>query len=217
MGSARNDRSVRRFGVAAAGLLFVAVSALSQDIGPATDYEWELLTPDRTMFRDRTLIGTVPLEQKGGHRTLLGRSEVKTLRGLAVYTDMAFVPGDTVRYFGANLVLTAKDEPLALAILDPDELTPFREALRYLAATAENIRHSERTDTQIFFRGKNEWEILFSQRGTDQQIELHFPAVAPYEEQRQELQTTHVSVLADLIDMALSNLQRQGAAIRERP
>jgi hypothetical protein len=202
--------------VAAAGLLFVAASALSQDIGPATDYEWELLTPDRTMFRDRTLIGNVPLAQEGARKTLLGRSKGKTGRALAVYTDMAFVPGDTVRHFGADLVLTAKDEPLALAILDPDELTPFQEALRYLATTAENIRHSERTDTQIFFRGKNEWKILFTQRGTEQRIEFHFPAVAPYEEQRQELQISHVSALADLIDMALLNLQRQGAVIPKR-
>lgn len=217
MGSAKSKRRVGRFWLSVAGLFLAVVPVQPQDFGPATDYEWELETPGRTMFRNRRLIGSVPLAPGRGLKMPLGKSKARAREALALYSDVTFVPGDTVRYFGVTLELTGKREVLALAVLDPDELAPFRSALRYLLKTAENIRHSERTDTQIFFRGKSDWQILFRQQGTQQQIEIHFPATASYTEQQRELQASQVSALADLIDLAILDLRRQGALVPEVP
>ena len=205
------------FTVVVTSFLFITAPAIAQDLGPATDYDWELQTPGRALFRDRMLIGSVPLEQKRSRKTPLSKSKARTIAALALYSDFAFVPGDTVRYFAVDLVLTDKEKPLAFVILDLDELVPFQAALRYLAKTADNMRNSERTDTQILFRGKSDWQILFRQQGTQQQIEFHFPAMTSYEEQRRELQVSQVSALADLIDIALDNLKRQGVLIPETP
>ncbi|MFH1011153.1 MAG: hypothetical protein V1784_07965 [bacterium] len=201
----------------AAALLLVMGPMLAQELGPATDFEWELQTPDRTLFRDRTLIGSVPLEQGPSQKGKRKKSKTRTPEALALYTDMAFVPGDTVRYFGANLVLQDEEESLAFVILDPDELAPFQEALRYLLKTAENIRDSQRSDTQILFRGKSDWKVVFRQQGTQQRTEIYFPAKNSEKEQRRELQAAQVSALADLVDAAITSLKRQGALPEETP
>ncbi|MBM3324092.1 MAG: hypothetical protein FJY66_00325, partial [Calditrichaeota bacterium] len=148
--------------------LFLIGPMLAQELGPATDYEWELQTPGRTLFRDRTLIGSVPLEPGPSQKGKRKKSKVPAGEALNLYIDMAFVPGDTVRYFGANLVLQGEEEPLAFVILDPDELAPLHDALRYLVKTAENIRNSQRTDTQILFRGRSDWRVTFRQQGIQQ-------------------------------------------------
>jgi len=204
--------------IAGAACLFLTLSpALSQELGPATDYEWELQTPGRTMFRDRSLIGSVPLAQTRERKSPLTKAKVRTHEALAVYTDVSFVPGDTTRYFGADLVLQGEAELFASVILDPDELGPLETALRYILKTAEGIRTSERSDTQIFFRGKNNWEVLFQQQGTAQRIEIHFAAVSSFAEQRRDLQAAQVTALADIVATALSELKRQGALSPEGP
>ncbi len=204
--------------IAGAACLFLALSeALSQELGPATDYEWDLQTPGRTIFRDRTLIGSVPLAQTRERKSPLSKAKVRTHEALAVYTDISFEPGDTTRYFGANLVLQGETELLAFTVLDPEELGPFETALRYILKTAEGIRNSERSDTQIFFRGKNSWEVLFQQQGTVQRIEIHFAAGSSFAEQRRELQAAQVTALADIVSTALSELKRQGALLPEGP
>lgn len=202
---------------AAAFLFFAAALIFAQEIGPATDYEWELLTPDRTMFRDRTLIGSVLLEQRRQRKIPFSKSRVQTLGTVAVYMDIAFVPGDTTRYFGVDLVLQGDEEMLASAILDPDELAPFQSALRYILKTAENMRNSERTDTRIFFRGKSDWEILFQQQGTQQRTEISFPKTTLYEAQSRELRLDQIFELADLIGLAVYELKRQGAHLPKTP
>jgi len=206
-----------RWVVGAACLILALSLALSQELGPATDYEWELQTPGRTIFRDRTLIGSVPLVQTRERKSPLTKAKVRTHEALAVYTDVSFEPGDTTRYFGADLVLQGETELLAFVILDPEELGPFETALRYILKTAEGIRNSERSDTQIFFRGKNNWEVLFQQQGTAQRIEIHFAGVSSFVEQRRELQATQVAALADIVATALSELKRQGALLPEGP
>jgi predicted secreted protein len=194
-------------------LLFMTALLLAQDIEPATDYEWELQTPSRTMFRNRTFVGSVPISERRQSKLPFAKSKTKTLEAVELYTDMAFEPGDTTRYFGANLTLMGKNGVLSLMILDIDELAPFEEALRYLAKTAEGMRVSERTDTQIFFRGKGAWEILFRQQGTEQHIELHFPETSEQEAQQRELDINQVSALADLVNLTMVQLRRQGALL----
>jgi hypothetical protein len=75
------------------------------------------------------------------------------------------------------------------------------------------MRVSERTDTQIFFRGKGAWEILFRQQGTEQHIELHFPETSEQEAQQRELDINQVSALADLVNLTMVQLRRQGALL----
>ncbi len=198
-------------------LLFMTALSLAQDIEPATDYEWELQTPGRTMFRNCTFVGSVPLSERSHRKFPFGKAQAKTLEAVELYTDMAFEPGDTTRYFGANLVLKGQDKPLAFAILDVDELAPFEEALRYLVKTAEGMRTSNRTDTQIFFLGKSAWEILFRQQGTVQHIELHFPETSQQEAHDRELNINQVSTLADLVNLTMVQLERQGALLPEKP
>jgi hypothetical protein len=199
--------------VGAALVLFVG-PLVAQELGPATDFEWELQTPDQTFFRDRMLIGSVPLEQIQS-KGLFRKAKVQTVEALTLYADMAFVPGDTTRYFAADIVLQGGEEPLASANLDPDELAPFEAALRYLVKTAENIRNSERSGTQILFCGKDDWKIEFQQQGTKQRIEIYFPATDSLKEQRRELQAVQVSALADLVEATMTNLKRQGAVLPE--
>jgi hypothetical protein len=207
----KNTKSKRtRWVGAAAALLLVIGPMFAQERGPATDFEWQLQTPDRTFFRDRTLIGSVPLEQTRS-KGVLKKSKARTVEALTLYADMAFVPGDTTRYFGADLVLQSGEELLASAILDPDEVVPFQSALRYLLKIAENMRSSERTGTQILFCGKGDWKVMFEQQGAQQRIEIYFPATASLKEQRRELQTSQVSALADLVEATTENLKRQGA------
>jgi hypothetical protein len=197
-----------------AGVLVLTACLQSQDIGPATDFEWELQTPDQTFFRDRMLIGSVPLEQIHS-KGLFRKSKLQTVEALVLYADMAFVPGDTTRYFAADIVLQGGEEALASANLDPDELAPFQAALRYLVKTAENIRNSERSGTQILFCGKDDWKVEFQQQGTQQRIEIYFPATNSFKEQRRELQAVQVSALADLVEATMTNLKRQGAVLPE--
>ena len=215
----KSGRSQGAFGSAAVFVVLLFMTALSpaQDIEPATDYEWELQTPGRTMFRNRTFVGSVPLLESSHSILPFGKSKAKTLEAVELYIDMAFEPGDTTRYFGANLVLRGKDEPLSLVILDIDELAPFKEALRYLAKTAEGMRTSNRTDTQIFFRGKGAWKILFRQQGTVQHIELHFPQTSQQKAHYRELNINQVSTLANLVNLTMVQLGRQGALLPEKP
>ncbi len=196
-------------------LLFMTALLPAQNIEPATDYEWELQTPGRTMFRNRTFVGSLPISQQSHRKFPFGKSKPTTLEAVELYTDMAFEPRDTTRYFGANLVLKGQDGLLSFTILDIDELAPFETALRYLAKTAEGMQTSERTDTQIFFRGKSAWKILFRQQGTAQLVMLHFPETSQYEAQQQELDLVQVSTLADLVNLTIFQLERQGAMLPE--
>ena len=215
----KSGRSKGALGSAAVLVVLLFMTALSpaQDIEPATDYEWELQTPGRTIFRNRTFVGSVPISERRQSKLPFGKTKAKTLEAVELYTDMAFEPGDTTRYFGANLVLQGQDEPLAFVILDIDELAPFEAALRYLVKTAEGMRISNRTDTQIFFLGKGAWEIHFRQQGTQQLIELHFPETSQYEAKQRDLDINQVSTLADLVSLTVFQLERQGALLPQAP
>jgi hypothetical protein len=163
------------------------------------------------MFRDRSFVGSVPLAQTLERKSPLTKAKVRTHVALAIYTDVSFVPGDTIRYFGADFELQTETELLASVILDPEELAPFETSLRYMVKTAEGIKSSQRSDTQIFFRGKNEWQVLFQQQDTVQHFEVRFAAASPFAEQRRELQASQVITLADVVAAALTELKRQGA------
>ncbi len=61
----------------------------------ATDYEWQLTQPGRTLFRDRLPVGQIAL--------VAGKKEKATGELLQVLTDIAFMPGDSNRFFAVAL------------------------------------------------------------------------------------------------------------------
>lgn len=179
----------------------------------ATDYEWELQVPGRTLFRDRTPIGKISFVKQGARTGLLGKKQKLTGESLALVTDVAFVPGDTVRYFGAMLELTAGEHLISAAVMDGEEVPALWSSLKYMLDTGDKIRNTERTDTRMAFRGKSGWSLTYFQAGTAQQVEISFPAKDKQPEEIRLLTRDELSALKDLVDLALFDLKRQGAQL----
>lgn len=198
--------------ILAAALLLTASAVFPQSAPPATDYEWELQVPGRTMFRDRTPTGTVSLIKTEGKGGLFGGKGKPTGEIIAVFADVSFIPGDTARYYGIALELYGKKELLAAVMLDIDELLPLYEALDYIYGTSGNILQRERADTRIHHRGRDGWQFVFRQTGTDQTLILELPAVGGGTVSR-PLTRTLLASLMDVLRRTHYELSRQGAPL----
>ncbi len=201
-----------RFSLFAFSLFVLASLLFAQAINTATDYEWELQVPGRTLFRDRTPIGKISFVKQGARTGLLGKKQKLTGEALSLITDVAFVPGDTIRYFGAMLELTAGNNQIASAVMDGEEVPALWSSLKYMLETGEKIRNTERTDTRMSFRGKSGWLLTYYQAGTQQSVEISLP-VKDKEPEIRSLTRDELSALKDLVDLALFDLKRQGAQL----
>jgi hypothetical protein len=194
-------------------LLGSAALLLAQPLNSATDYERELQVPGRTLFRDRTPVGKISFIKQGARTGLIGKKQKLTGESLTLLTDVAFIPGDTVRYFGAMLELAAGEHMISSVVLDGEEVPRLWSSITYMLETGEKIRSTERTDTRMQFRGKSGWSLTYFQAGTAQRVELSFPAKDKEPEEVRSLTRDELSALKDLVDLALFDLKRQGAQL----
>ncbi|MBI5058638.1 hypothetical protein HZB60_02515 [candidate division KSB1 bacterium] len=180
--------------------------------GLATDYEWELQSPNRTLFRDLTPVGRISLRHIGGMGGMLGKKGKDTGEDLFVQADVAFIPGDTVRFFAANISLT-NGGVQAESILDAGELPALYSALKYMLQTAGHIIDTDRPDTRVQHRSKSGLTFMFSQRGTEQGFSISWP-VGPGRVVERGLEADQFQSLIDLLDLTMFELRRQGAVIQ---
>lgn len=192
------------------GLLATICTAFAAD-EVLSDYEWQLKTPGRTLFRDRAPVGQIPLSSEGG-KGLFGKKT--SGEQLQLLTDIAFQPGDTTRYFALGLRLVDGDQVLAESFADKDEIPGLLSAARYIVSTATDIAATERPETEIYFQGRAGFKLQFLQIGKAQAFALSFHSTIPERTISRALTSDHISILADLIDLALFELNRQGAGIK---
>ncbi|MBK6765100.1 MAG: hypothetical protein IPG71_01970 [bacterium] len=172
----------------------------------ATDYEWQLTQPGRTLFRDKVPVGQIGF--------VAGKKEKATGEALQVLTDIAFTPGDSTRYFAVTFRVMEGDRLYGEVILDADELPELIKSARYLAATALDIAATERAETDITFRSRAGLSLEFRQVGQQQQLQLALPDPLSDGEIIRPLTSDQYSLFADLLDLAIYELNRQGANIR---
>jgi hypothetical protein len=185
---------------------------LGQPIQSLTDYEWEINTPGRTVFRDRTPVGQIALVKTEG-RGIFGGKGKPTGEMLTMLADVSFIPGDTLRFFGAGIEFDNQKQILGSMMLDTDELPRLRKSASYIAKTATNIANTERLDTSIRYRGKGNWSLEFTQQGQDQFLGLSWTDPVSGAHEHRSLTPDQLSVLVDLIDLTIFELNRQGAGI----
>ncbi|MCC6476953.1 hypothetical protein IT157_07840 [bacterium] len=178
-----------------------------------SDYEWQLNTPGRTLFRDRTPVGQVPLSADGG-KGLFAKKGKTSGEQLQVLSDIAFQPGDTMRYFALGLRLIDGDQLIAESFADADEVPGLLSAARYVVSTATNIADTERSETEIYFQSRAGFKLQFVQVGKAQAYVCSFHAGNAERTVSRALTGDQVSIFADLIDLALFELNRQGAGIK---
>ncbi|MBU0691236.1 hypothetical protein KKH18_05400 [bacterium] len=193
-------------------LSIVIDTGRAQPITAATDYEWEINTPGRTIFRDRTPIGQIALIKLEGGGIFGGKGK-PTGEMLTMIADVSFVPGDTLRFFGAAIEFGTAKYINATIVLDPDELPSFWKSANYISKTATNIANTERIDTSIRYRGKSGWSLEFTQQGQDQFLGLAWTDPLSGNREHRSLTPDQLSILADLIDLTIFELNRQGASI----
>jgi hypothetical protein len=196
-------------------VLALTVSALpvgAQPAAPSTDFEWELQSPNRTLFRDRIPVGEVPLsgEKKSG---FFGSRKQAGGEALAVIVEVAFIPGDTARFLAVGFELKSGESLLADVLLDAAEMPSFRKSVEYDLTTSENIANTERADTRVVYRSRAGMEFGFLQRIKDQRFEIHFPARDRQPAIVRSLNRESVLLFRDLLDLVLFELKRQGAPL----
>ena len=191
--------------------LALVLIAWSQPINVATNYEWELAVPGRTLFRDRTPVGEVSFVKEGARTGIIGKKVKYTGENLGIVADVAFVPGDTVRYFGVALELASGSDLIRSTFMDGDELPQLWSSLKYMLETGDKIRGTEREDTRMQFRGKSGWTLTYFQNGTMQRVELSFPAIEKQYELVRTMTRDELSTFKDLVDLTMFELKRQGA------
>lgn len=189
-------------------ILFIALFAAS--VFPAlsqtkilTDYEWQLSEPGRTMFRDRLPVGQIALVE--------GRKEKLTGELLQVLTDIAFIPGDSLRHFAAAFRIFEGERVYSEVIADAEELPELIGAAKYIAETAVNIAGTERSETRITFRTRANLSLEFIQIGTQQQINIVMPDPLSDGEIIRTLSADQLKLFSDLLDLTIFELNRQGA------
>ncbi|MCB9369062.1 MAG: hypothetical protein H6507_08165 [Calditrichaeota bacterium] len=189
-------------------ILFIALFAAS--VFPAlsqtkilTDYEWQLSEPGRTMFRDRLPVGQIALVE--------GRKEKLTGELLQVLTDIAFIPGDSLRHFAAAFRIFEGERVYSEVIADAEELPELIGAAKYIAETAVNIASTERSETRITFRTRANLSLEFIQIGTQQQINIVMPDPLSDGEIIRTLSADQLKLFSDLLDLTIFELNRQGA------
>jgi len=187
-------------------LLFGAVAFAQAPQTIATDYEWQLTQPGRTLFRDKLPVGQIGL--------VAGKKEKATGEALQVLTDIAFMPGDSTRYFAVTFRVMEGDRLYGEVILDADELPELIKSARYLAATALDIAATDRAETDITFHSRAGLSLEFRQVGTAQQLQLALPDPLSDGELIRPLTPDQYSLFADLLDLTIFELNRQGANIR---
>jgi hypothetical protein len=168
-----------------------------------TDYEWQLAEPGRTLFRDRLPVGQITLVE--------GRKEKPTGELLQVLTDIAFIPGDSLRHFAAAFRIYEGEKIYSEVIADAEELPELINAARYIAETAVNISTTERAETRITFRTRDKLSLEFLQIGTQQQIAVVMPDPLSDGEIIRSLSTDQLKLFSDLLDLTIFELNRQGA------
>ena len=196
----------------ALALLIPVVPPAAQPLAPATDFEWELQTPDRTLFRDRVPIGEIPLTaaRKSG---FFGSRKKSGAEVIALWTEIAFVPGDTARFLAVSLELAAGELPLAAALLDAVEFPSLYKAVEYVLSTSRNIAGTERTDTRVVYRSRCGLELAFIQQKKAQRVEFRFPARGGEGAVVRAVSREALSLFKDLLDLTFFELQRQGASL----
>jgi hypothetical protein len=194
-------------------IIFIGLQdCIGQPISAATDYEWEIKTPGRTMFRDRTPIGQIALVKTEGRGIFGGKGKASGEK-LTLLSDVSFIPGDTLRFFGAAIEFENNKQISGSIMLDTDELPSLRESASYIAKTATNIANTERLDTSIRYRGKGDWSLEFTQKGQDQFLGLSWTDSATGIHEHRSLTPDQLTILVDLIDLTVFELNRQGAGI----
>ncbi len=201
---------MRKLLIVLASLLWVSVLASAQlTTNIATDYEWQLAEPGRTLFRDRLPVGQIAL--------VAGRKEKMTGELLQVLTDIAFMPGDTVRHFATAFRVIDGDRVYSEVLADAAELPELIKSARYIAETAVNIASTERAETHITFRTRAGMIIEFLQFGTEQQITIALPDPLSDGEIIRALSADQLVLFSDLLDLTIFELNRQGAGIKIKP
>lgn len=188
------------------GLLWAGNSWAQTAPAIATDYEWQLTQPGRTLFRDRLPVGNIELTG--------GRKEKATGEVLQVLTDIAFEPGDTVRFFAVNVRLVSSGQLVAESILDGSELPGLMGAVRYALETAKNIAGTERAETLVSFRTRAGFAAELLHFGTQQQFNLEWPTLAGRELTSRAISADQMLQFADLLDLTIFELNRQGAGLK---
>ena len=198
-------------------LFLLPVLALAQPVlqptsGLATDYEWELQAPGRTLFRDLTPVGRISLRHLAGTGGILGKKGKETGEHLFIQADVAFVPGDSLRYHAANFSLV-NGNVLAESIVDASEVPPLYAALKYMLQTAGHILDTERPDTRVQHRTKSGLIFLFTQAGKEQRFAVAWPDPAGKLIER-GLEADQFQSIVDLLDLTMFELRRQGAVLQ---
>lgn len=196
---------------------FIALFALAlplraQPAAPSTDYEWELQTPNRLLFRDRIPVGDVPLSlpQKSG---FFGKRKAKGGDALGMVVDVAFVPGDTARYVAVVFDYKTGDIVNASVLLDAAEIPSLRQSVDYMLTTSQNIANTERRDTRVSYRSRAGMEVAFSQKIKAQSFDFLFPKQGDRDAMTVVLSRDNVLLFKDLLDLLLFELKRQGASL----
>lgn len=193
-------------------LLVFAGAVKTQLNAPATDFEWELQVPNRTLFRDRVPIGDVPItaDRKSG---FFGSRKKDGGEALSLWAEIAFVPSDTARFLGVAFELGKADALAASAILDAQEIPSLYKSVEYVLNTSQSIANTERTDTRVVYRAKCGLELVFFQQGKTQRFEFRFPPRNSQPPVVRFLSRERLSLFKDLLDLTLFELKRQGAAL----
>lgn len=188
-------------------LLTVATLAYAQPPAKiATDYEWQLTQPGRTLFRDKLPVGQIAL--------VAGKKEKATGEVLQVLTDIAFMPGDSVRHFAAMFRVIEGDRLYAEVLSDADELPELIKAARYIAETSVDIATTDRAETDIAFHSRAGLSLEFKQVGTQQIMQIALPDPFSDGEIIRPLSADKFTLFADLLDLTIFELNRQGAGIK---
>lgn len=178
-----------------------------------TDFEWELNQPGRTIFRDLTPVGKIDLVHLSGQGGLLGKKGKETGEAILLNANVAFVPGDSLRFFAAVFQLWEGSSERAFAVVDASELLGISQAMSYMLETAGHILDTERPETRISRRTKSGMIVNFYQYGKSQKFIVDFPD-KDHQILSRGLEPEQFQSLRDLIDLTIFELRRQGALIQ---
>lgn len=190
-------------------LLALVISSTGQAQPPtkiATDYEWQLNQPGRTLFRDRLPVGQIAL--------VAGKKEKVTGEVLQVLTDIAFMPGDSNRFFAVAFRIGEGNAVYSEVLADADELLELIRSTRYIAQTAIDIASTERSETTINFHTRAGFAIEFTQVGMRQKLTAVFPDPFSDGEIIREISADQLKLFSDLLDLTIFELNRQGAGLK---
>lgn len=186
--------------------LLSAVSTAQPPAKIATDYEWQLAQPGRTLFRDKLPVGQIAL--------VSGRKEKVTGELLQILTDIAFAPGDTVRHFAATIRVFEGERIYSEVVVDANELAELIKAARFIVQTAADIASTARSETDITFHTRAGFSLEFRQVGTEQLLQFAVPDPLSDGEIIRVLSTDQLRLFSDLLDLTIFELNRQGAGIK---